>query len=449
MDLQRRQILVKGKQTEGPVVYWMSRDQRVGDNWALLYAQELARSRRVPLAVVFALSPRFLDATLRQYDFMLRGLEQVDRSLARYQIPFILLMGSPKEEIISFVTKHRVGAIVTDFSPLRIHRNWRKAVADHLSIPFYEVDAHNVVPCWIASDKREYAAATIRPKIHRMLPTFLNEFPGLEKNRVAWKTKVKQTDWGRVRASLTVDTTVAPVDWLTPGEEAAHRALDQFIKRKLNVYGVGRNDPAQPAQSNLSPYLHFGQISAQRVALELMKSAEHAAARDAFIEELIVRRELADNFCLYTPAYDSIKAFPSWARATLIAHGADKRPYRCTRSQFKRGTTHDPLWNAAQMEMVHTGKMHGFMRMYWAKKILEWSPTPEHALRTAIHLNDKYELDGRDPNGYTGIAWSIGGVHDRAWGERPVFGKIRYMSYEGCKRKFDVDRYIAHMKSLR
>ncbi len=449
MDRQRRKILVEGIETEGPVVYWMSRDQRVRDNWAFLYAGELARKRKVPLAVVFTLSPRFLDATLRQYDFMLRGLEEVERSLARYGIPFFLFSGLPAREVSSFVKKNGVGTLVTDFSPLRIHLEWKTDVAKHLQIPFHEVDAHNIVPCRLLSDKREYAAATIRPKIHRSLDTFLDQFPRVSRNRFKWKRNVKPTDWKRVRKGLKIDTTVKPVDWLIPGEEAAHRVLGQFIKQKLARYGMWRNDPSDPVQSDLSPYLHFGQISAQRVALEVIRHSPPGKARDAFIEELVVRRELSDNFCLHTPDYDSVGAFPSWAMKTLDDHRADERLHTYSRAHFERGTTHDPLWNAAQMEMVRTGKMHGFMRMYWAKKILEWTPTPEQAMRTAIYLNDKYELDGRDPNGYTGIAWSIGGVHDRAWGERPVFGKVRYMSYDGCKRKFDIGKYITTVDRMK
>jgi deoxyribodipyrimidine photo-lyase len=419
----------------------MSRDQRVADNWALVYSQELARVRRVPLAVVFTLAPGFLGATLRQYDFMIRGLEQVERALAGYHIPFFLLTGPPDTSMPSFVAGHTIGTLVTDFSPLRIHRRWKTAVRKHLSIPFYEVDAHNVVPCWIASEKREYAAATFRPKIQRLLPTFLVQIPEVTKHPVAWKQK-RRTDWKRVREGLKADPAVPPVWWLQPGEEAAHRILRQFVDRKLETYGTRRNDPVKPAQSNLSPYLHFGQIAPQRVALALTGLRRHGAARAAYLEELIVRRELSDNFCEYSPSYDSVGSFPDWAKVSLDRHRGDTREYLYTRLQFERARTHDPLWNAAQTEMVVTGKMHGYLRMYWAKKILEWSATPEDALRTATYLNDKYQLDGRDPNGYTGIAWSIGGVHDRAWGERKVFGKVRYMSYEGCKRKFDVEAYI-------
>jgi deoxyribodipyrimidine photo-lyase len=222
--------------------------------------------------------------------------------------------------------------------------------------------------------------------------------------------------------------------------------LRRFIKNRLSRYPDERNDPTKEVVSDLSPYLHFGQLSAQQVALEVRKSG--MKGREDFLEELIIRRELSDNFCFYNPHYDRFDGFPDWAKKTLDEHRKDPRDYIYTLEQFESGQTHDELWNAAQMEMVKRGKMHGYMRMYWAKKILEWTKSPEEAQEIAIFLNDKYELDGREPNGYVGIAWSIGGVHDRAWGQRPVFGKIRYMSYNGCRSKFNVAKYIEEVNRL-
>ena len=445
MHPARVKTLVKGTETSGAVIYWMSRDQRVADNWALIHAGELAHARRAPLGVIFTLSPGFLGATLRQYDFMLRGLEEVERSLSRFGIPFFMLTGSPADEVLSYIKRNHIGVLVTDFSPLRPHREWKASVAKRIQIPFHEVDAHNIVPCDVASDKREFAAATFRPKILRLLNTFIDDSFTPARKALPWKGKVVCTDWRKVREAFRIDATVRPVEWLMPGEQAARKMLEQFIDRGLVRYAFGRNDPTRSAQSHLSPYLHFGQLSAQRVAREIMRRATEGEAREAFLEELIVRRELSDNFCYYTPKYDSTYAFPAWAAKSLDAHRGDKRSHVYSRGQFEEARTHDPLWNAAQLEMLSTGKMHGYMRMYWAKKILEWTATPEQAMRIAIYLNDRYELDGRDPNGYTGIAWSIGGVHDRAWGERPVFGKIRYMSYDGCKRKFDVAQYMKNV----
>ena len=222
--------------------------------------------------------------------------------------------------------------------------------------------------------------------------------------------------------------------------------MKYFLQNRLPTYDEQRNDPTLDGQSNLSPYLHFGQLSAQRVALETSKASANKKAKEAFLEELIVRRELSDNFCFYNENYDNFKGFPDWAKKTHEIHRKDRREYLYSREEFEQATTHDDLWNAAQIEMIERGKMHGYMRMYWAKKIFEWTASPEEALDIAIYLNDKYELDGRDPNGYTGIAWSIGGVHDRAWFERPVFGKIRYMNYNGCKSKFNVRAYIDKYK---
>jgi len=419
----------------------MSRDQRVRDNWALCHAQAEAMSRKSPLAVVFCLVPGFLNAGLRQYAFMLKGLREVQTVLAKKNIPFFLLMGEPEDCVPQFLAKCRAGLLITDFDPLRVKREWKASVADGVEIPIHEVDAHNIIPCWAASPKLEFGAYTIRPKIHRLIPEFLDDLPVVRKHPFAWPD-VPQHDWERALRSLRVDKAVTEVDWLTPGEAAAHKMLDCFLRQKLAAYETTRNDPTQDGQSNLSPYLHFGQISAQRVALEVTRYAIGTASKEAFLEELIVRRELADNFCFYNECYDSFEGFPDWAKATLNAHRRDKRANLFSLEQLEHGETYDELWNASQRQMVRTGKMHGYMRMYWGKKILEWTPSPEEALRVAITLNDKYELDGRDPNGYVGIAWCVGGVHDRPWPERPVFGKIRYMSYGGAKSKFDVEEYI-------
>jgi len=442
MNLKRVRLLKDGTRKKGQVVYWMSRDQRVEDNWALLYAQELALQMKAPLAVVFCLVPQFLNATLRQFDFMLQGLKQVEKGLTDLKIPFFLIRGWPKKEIPNFASENKVALFVSDFDPLNIKKKWKEEVANRLKIPLYEVDTRNIVPCWIASPKQEYAAYTLRPKIRRSLPEFLEEFPKLQVHPFTWKGKVKSTNWKRVVGGLEVNGDVREVDWLEPGERAARQTLNLFLKKKLQEYDEKRNDPTENSVSHLSPYLHFGQISAQRVALEVKKSQAKLEKKDSFLEELIVRRELSDNYCFYNEKYDQFEGFHPWAQKTLNEHRGDKREYLYSSEEFEEAKTHDDLWNAAQMEMVLKGKMHGYMRMYWAKKILEWTESPESALEIAIYLNDKYELDGRDSNGYAGIAWSVGGVHDRAWNERPVFGKIRYMSYNGCKRKFDIQSYI-------
>jgi deoxyribodipyrimidine photo-lyase len=426
----------------GPVIYWMSRDQRIRDNWALVFAQQQALELKTPLVIAFCLVPEFLDATERQYDFMLKGLEELGKKSAKLNIPFILLTGKPANEVPRLVKALAAGMLVTDFSPLRINRHWKSEIQSRVGIRFCEIDAHNIVPCRIASQKQEFGAYTVRPKIHRLLNDYLTGIPSVRKHPYTIPKSFPKIDWTRIRKALKVDTSVGSVGWIRPGEDAAHRMLGLFIDERLGEYNERRNDPNAGGVSDLSPYLHFGQISAQYAALEVRRSRKSKSSRDAFLEELIVRRELSDNFCYYNETYDMFEGFPAWARQTLNMHRNDTRDNVYSVETFEAAQTHDPLWNAAQNEMRITGKMHGYMRMYWAKKILEWTPSPEEALAIAIYLNDRYELDGRDPNGYTGIAWSIGGVHDRAWGERPVFGKIRYMSFEGCKRKFDVDMYV-------
>ncbi len=448
VDITRVRQLNSKAEGKGPVIYWMSRDQRVTDNWALLYAQEKALEKEQPLIVLFCLVPRFLDATLHHYHFMLEGLKEVEGKLKDFNIAFQLLSGQPEEQIPLFIEEQKAGAIIADFSPLIINRRWKKQIASSVGVAAFEVDAHNIVPCWEASPKQEYAAYTIRPKINRLLQEYLVDLPRPVKH--AYKTPAldQLTDWSGVGSSLKVDSTSAPVEAFIPGETAAGEAMDDFLENLLPYYSNLRNDPTADGQSDLSPYLHFGQLSAQRLAYEVKKKAGNTTAGADFLEELIVRCELSDNFCYYNDHYDSPEAFPNWAKETLAAHLADRREYLYSLEQFEKAQTHDDLWNAAQTEMLKRGKMHGYLRMYWAKKILEWSSSPEQAMKTAIYLNDRYSLDGRDPNGYAGIAWSIGGVHDRAWPERQIFGKIRYMSYKGSKSKFNIQKYIEKVNNL-
>jgi deoxyribodipyrimidine photo-lyase len=440
INRKRIRKIKDGDQLKGPVAYWMSRDQRVHDNWALNYAIELAQDMEERLIVVFTLVHEFLGATLRQYDFMLNGLSKTESVLSNLNIPFVMLLGDPVSTLPPFATEHRISRLVTDFDPLRIKRKWKKEVCNELAIPVDEVDAHNIIPCWIASEKEEIGAYTLRPKIHKLLPEFLDEFPPLVPFPDSHLTR--RNNWEVILSSLVLDRSVKPVKWLKPGERSAKIMLDRFLSERLTDYAHQKNNPSLQATSDLSPYLHFGQLSAQRVALEVIRNYPRNPGSDSFLEELIVRRELADNFCYHNLLYDALEGIKPWAIKTLNQHRHDKREYCYSPQQFESAKTHDTLWNAAQLEMMKTGKMHGYMRMYWAKKILEWSPSPEEALQTVLYLNDKYELDGRDPNGYTGGMWSIGGVHDRAWSERNVFGKIRYMNRNGCERKFDVRKYL-------
>ncbi|KAM7379019.1 hypothetical protein PAMP_004597 [Pampus punctatissimus] len=433
------------KQGSEGVLYWMSRDHRVQDNWALIHAQRLALKENLPLHVCVCLVvPKSQLSTLRHYSFMLKGLEEVAKKCKTLNIQFHLLHGAASEVLPGFVSDRGLGAVVTDFSPLREPLQWLEDLKKLLpeDIPLIQVDAHNVVPCWVASSKLEYAARTIRGKINKLLPEFLTDFPLVEKHPYTATRTAKPVDWAKTLASLQLDRAVGEPEWAEPGTEAGMAMLESFIDERLKVFDTQRNDPNAPALSQLSPWIRFGHLSAQRVALQVQHSGKNTGQSvSSFIEELVVRRELTDNFCFYNKKYDSVEGAYEWAQKTLKDHAKDKRPYLYTQEQLEKAETHDKLWNAAQYQMVTEGKMHGFLRMYWAKKILEWTSSPEEALSIALYLNDRYELDGQDPNGFVGCMWSICGIHDQGWAERPVFGKIRYMNYKGCLRKFNVAQF--------
>jgi len=435
---QNRWRTLRESEGRGPVVYWMSRDQRLRDNWALYHAWARAREDGRPLGIMFCLAPGFLGASPRHYRFMMEGLKETIGAAERLGFPFFLLEGDPSVEAPRFLREWKVSLTITDFDPLRQKADWRAAAMEGCDSGFEEVDAHNIVPCWAASPKQEFAAATFRPKMKRHLPDRLEHLPPSPSRAMDWPGEVS----GERSKALQRYDALADGRW-KGGPSQAWQALDDFIRERLSGYGEKRNDPNLNWTSWLSPYLHFGMISAQRVALTVRAAEAPQADKDAFLEELVVRRELSDNFCHYNRKYDSAEGFPAWARATLREHLGDRRDYLYTENELEHAKTHDRLWNAAQVQMTIEGKMHGWLRMYWAKKVLEWTETPAEALRIVNSLNDRYEMDGRDPNGYVGAAWSIGGVHDRAWTERKIFGKVRYMNLNGAYRKFDVDRFIS------
>lgn len=429
------------------VVLWMSRDQRLYDNHAVTFAQRLAKEKGLKFKIVFNLVPKFLEATIRQFGFMLKGIEEVERQSRSRNIPFFLLSGNPVMNVANFAKSNNAACVVADFSPLRVPLSWVMGVKDEISdanIPLVQVDAHNIVPCWVTSPKLEYSARTIRSKIESKLPTYLEKsFPEVADGDIRDLEGCPPVDWNAAYASLQIDQTVPEVNWLQPGPTAGLKMLETFVNERLKTFDTSRNDPNVQTASNLSPYFHFGQVGVQRAIIRVKAEQRHSDSTKSFVEEAIIRRELSDNFCFYNPNYDSLVGCYEWAQTTLKVHSTDQRTYIYTQQQLERAETHDDLWNAAQLQMVIEGKMHGFLRMYWAKKILEWTPTPEEALRIAIYLNDRFELDGRDPNGYVGCMWSIGGIHDQGWGERPIFGKIRFMNYDGCKRKFNVAEFVS------
>lgn len=468
---ERYRALNSLPQGAGPVVYWMNRDGRIRDNWAYERARERALEAGVPLLVLYNLAPGFLCGGYRQHAFKVGGLREVEAHCWEAGTPFFLVSGEDTPgDILAFLERVDTGALVTDFFPLRLPRAWIEGVRAGVRCAMEGVDAHNVVPCWVASDKREFAARTLRPKLHRLLPEYLEEFPEPAVHPHAYGGAVPAIDWDAILDDPSVDRSVPAVDWAVPGYAAGMDRLRAFVDEKIHRYKDDRNDANKDGQSNLSPWLHYGQIAPQRAALEAVRafaqehgiegvgpgdlvprlvaegtngSGKYGGAYEAFLEELVVRRELSDNFCFHTPDYDRVTGFPEWARHALDRHREDPREHIYTEAELDASQTHDDLWNASQRQLKDRGKLHGYLRMYWGKKILEWTPSPEEALRIAIALNDRYELDGRDPNGYTGIAWCLGGVHDRPWFERPVFGNIRYMALSGAKKHFDVAKYVA------
>lgn len=429
------------------VIYHMSRDQRVRDNHALLSAQKYALKRELPLLVVFNLVTQSTIRLMQHYRFLITGLQEVEQDLQKLHIGFLLTTGNPVEAIQQVSEERNASAVFLDFSPLREAVETRNRIAQALTIPVYEVDTNNVVPLWIASDKEEYSAKTIRGKIHRHLAEFLKEPAKVDSHHPAWPEPFPN-NWENALKAIAAEEPPFYQPTFVPGEKAAHKVLQQFIAKRLAQYATDRNKPDKNGLSNLSPYFHYGQLSVLRVNLEIKKAIDQLNTKEAresgeaFLEESIVRRELAQNFCYYNKNYTSIEAARDWARKTLEAHINDPRDWEYSVERLEKADTHDKAWNASQRQMMRTGKMHGYMRMYWAKKILEWSKTPQDAIDKAVYLNDKYELDGYEANGYVGILWAIAGIHDRPWFERPIYGSIRYMNDNGLKRKFDIDAYV-------
>ncbi len=426
------------------VLYWMQASQRAEYNHALAYAILKANDLHQPVLVFFGITDQFPEANERHYTFMLEGLKEVKHSLEKRGIQMVILHRSPEIGVLSLAK--RASLAVVDRGYLRIQKKWRDYASSQMDCPLIQIESDVVIPIEEVSPKEEYAAATIRPKIMKKLDAFLiplkEHEPLTDSLSLSFKS-LDIDDVGKAISKLRIDRGVKKVPSFHGGTEEAKSHLEIFLESKLDRFPELRNDPTVDYLSHLSPYLHFGQISPLYIALKVFDT--DSRGKEAFLEELIVRRELSMNFVFYNERYDSIDAIPDWARNTLKAHRKDKRFYVYSLEEFEMAKTHDPYWNAAQKEMVVSGKMHGYMRMYWGKKILEWSKTPEEAFEIVLYLNNKYELDGRDPNGFTGVAWCFG-KHDRPWGERAIFGNVRYMNDKGLKRKFDADKYVKMME---
>ncbi|HEX6503532.1 MAG TPA: deoxyribodipyrimidine photo-lyase [Terriglobales bacterium] len=429
------------------VVYWMQRAQRGIDNLALNVAVEAANLLRRPVVVFLAPVPFYPNANLRHYAFLNEGIPDIAEDLVRRNIGFILRR-YPDHSLIKFCDEVAPCLVIGDENPMGEPERWRQLAAKKLRIPFWTVDADVVVPSNLL-EKAQYAARIIRPRLQRQLERFLVE-PGNPRARVPWE-KPNGCQSLPIHANISdgweSPRAVAPVSGFVGGTKRALKTLREFVSGRLKGYSEQRSHPENSGTSHLSAYLHFGHIGPHTVALAVKKADAPRADKEAFLDQLITWRELAINFVRFNPNYDSFESGEQWAERTLAEHARDHRPVIYTEKQLENAETHDPLWNAGQMQMVNQGWMHNYVRMYWAKKILEWSPSAAEAYRIAVWLNDKYEMDGRDPNGYAGIAWAIVGKFDRPWFERPIFGTIRYMSLGSTGKKFDSRRYIEQQLS--
>jgi deoxyribodipyrimidine photo-lyase len=429
----------------------MQRAQRALDNPALDVAVEAANHLRQPVVIFFAPVPFYPHANLRHYAFLAQGIPDIAERARKRGIGFVLRR-YPDHSLVRFCEEVKASLVVGDENPMREPRRWREVAAKRLRVPLWTVDADVIVPSKLL-EKEQYAARIIRPRLMQRLERFL-PLAGNPSAKVEWQPPLglaSLPDDGSIDLTeewAELDRTVAPVDSFRSGTSEALRLLDEFVQRKLARYPENHGKPEIDGTSRLSPYLHFGHIGPHTVMHAIGKAKAPQGAKDDYIDEFFTWRELAVNFVHFNPVYDSLESAPDWAHKTLAAHARDPRPVLYTREQLESAETHDELWNAAQLQMLNAGWMHNYMRMYWAKKILEWSPSPAVAYQTALYLNDKYFLDGRDPDGYAGVAWAIGGKFDRPWFERPIFGTIRWMSGDAARKKFDAEKYIRQMYDL-
>ena len=379
----------------GNILYLCEREIRAKDNFALQFAIQKSKELNSQLKIVH---PQIIYEYAKKQIFIDNQIEQAKKLFNKLNLDFEITNQSSQEIIKDL----EPAILIIDFNPI-LKRDYLK----NLSCKIYEIDGHNIIPARFVSNKQEYSAATLRNKIYKDIYTFLTEIEALTKEKVE-----------------------------------ADLVLEDFIKNKLQCYSEFRNHPDKRNTSGLSKYLNLGFISSQRVALQVIKSNSSTLNKEAFLEELIVRKELADNFCLYATNFKNFSSTPNWAKNSLNQHKYDLRIYTYSLQELESAKTHDRLWNATQTQLIKEGFIHSYLRMYWAKKILEWTLTPDEALKIAIYMNDRYAYDAPSTNGYVGILWALAGLHDRAFSDYPVSGKIRRMTYDSIKRKYDLSEYI-------
>ena len=439
------------------VILWVQQAVRIHNNHALAAAITIANSLNLPLYAYYGLFPGYPGANTRHFTFLLQGLSQLQDKLEQAGIPMLVDLIQPPEGLSRLADK--AAWIICDSGYTRIQRSWRRQLLERQKSSVAVVESDIIVPAAQTSGKEEYSAATIRPKIRRLSDIYLTpvHLPWLKVRRTRLQpvpfpaSAPVDPRWALKNLNETgVNCSVSAVDWATGGETEAEAALERFISGSLRHYDDSRSDPGLNIQSELSPYLHFGHISPITAALKVMEASAHEKGllegASAFLEQLIIRRELAINFTLHNSDYDSPRSVPAWAAASMDAHRAERQDEPYSPDQLLTGETGDKYWNAAQKELVSRGKMHGYMRMYWGKRLLEWTTDWREAYQKLLDWNDTYSLDGRDPNGYAGIAW-VFGKHDRPFPERPGFGKVRSMGERGLKRKFEMELYLTRVLS--
>lgn len=437
------------------VLYWAQANRRVDSNHGLLYAVELGNKLNLPVLCYEGVTCMYQWANDRLHTFLLQGVPEMAKRLKKAGIGYAFYLRKTRDSTPTHFLElaKDAAAVVADDYPVFIVREFNSQFPAQVDVAYYVVDSSCIVPMSML-EKREFAAYTIRPKITRLLPRFLQPADDLRVKRrylepaPSFHVEVTESNIPELVRSSEIDHSVPPSVSFDGGRLQAEKLLDFFLEKNLKRFDRDRNEPAEHATSHLSPYLHFGQISSLEVALAVKEQArKHHLMADGFLEELIVRRELSFNYASHVERPDRLENLPNWARDTMEKHKKDKRDPLYSPKQLEAAETYDDLWNATQKEMLIRGKIHGYYRMYWGKKILEWSKTYQSAVDFMIETHGKYALDGRDPNTFTNILWCFG-LHDRAWGERPIFGKIRFMSGASTKRKTNSKAYMDEIAEL-
>ena len=431
------------------VLYWMQMFKRASHNYALNFAIQMANERRLPLVVYEGLQFYYPWASDRFHTFILEGVAEKQAEFSERGIRYLFYLQRNKRDPKHTVARLAREAVllVTDDYPCFIIPEHNTRVAE-LNLPVYAVDANGMVPL-SALPKKEFAAYTIRPKIQRLLPDLPRSIttPHLDVQKPSLEidcpeSHVSPNNIAELVSQCDIDHTVKPSNIYHGGTKAGRKRLTHFVRNILPHYEETRAEPSIDGTSRLSPYLHFGFLSIQEVVGTVERADAPGAAKEAFLEQAIVRRELSFNLTRHNPHYDSLKSLPEWALKTMRDHADDPRPELIDDEKIEAAETYDELWNAAQQELLSTGLIHNYVRMLWGKRVIEWQRSYEMAFELLVHLNNKYALDGRDPNSYAGILWCFG-KHDRPWFEREIFGTIRYMTSRSMAKKFRAKDYIA------